>query len=141
MTKEDLQINLFNELGVKEKWKDEWKGMPEFIQEDLQPFQSVIVHFESRKDMDDFSKLVEQKLTYKTKSIWFPKAEIGVVKDIRWVDEPEEPKEKCYWCFLEAEKEDTRLVDGELLKIQSCSSCINLDLVELFMKKEQSNES
>jgi hypothetical protein len=85
--KELKQHNLFENSENLEKWQDEWKGMPEFIQEDLQPFQSVIVHFEKREDMDEFSKLVEQKLTYKTKSIWYPKAEIGTYADKRYIDE------------------------------------------------------
>ena len=47
---------------------DEWKDMPEFIQE--------------------FAKLINQKLTKKTKSIWFPfKSHWGLTKK-RWVDEP-----------------------------------------------------
>ncbi len=85
--KELKQHNLFDNVEDYEKYKDEWEGMPEFLQEDLQPFQSVIVHFEKREDMDEFSKLVEQKLTYKTKSIWYPKAEIGTIADKRYIDE------------------------------------------------------
>jgi hypothetical protein len=26
-------------------WKKHWKGMPEFIQDDQTPFQSVVIHF------------------------------------------------------------------------------------------------
>ena len=81
------QRNLFENVEDFEKWKDEWQGMPEFVQEDLQPMQSIIVHFENRKDMDEFSALIDQKLTYKTKSIWFPKAEIGTIADKRYIDE------------------------------------------------------
>lgn len=58
------------------KWKKEWQDMPEFIQEDLTPFKSVIVHFENREDMDSFAKLVEQRITKKTKFIWYPKVKI-----------------------------------------------------------------
>lgn len=85
--KELKQHNLFENSQNLEKWEHEWQGMPEFVQEDLQPFQSIIVHFEKREDMDEFSKLVEQKLTYKTKSIWYPKAEIGTYADKRYIDE------------------------------------------------------
>jgi hypothetical protein len=85
--KELKQHNLFESLEDFEKYKDEWQGMPEFVQEDLQPFQSIIVHFEKREDLDEFSKLVDQKLTYKTRSIWYPKAEIGTIADKRYIDE------------------------------------------------------
>jgi hypothetical protein len=70
-----------------ETWKKEWKGMPEFIQEDLSPFQSIIVHFEKKEDVEKFSKLVGQRLTKKTKNIWYPKAEILIAANKRYVDE------------------------------------------------------
>ena len=68
-------------------WRNEWIGMPEFVQEDLSPFNSVVVHFDTRKDMEAFSKLMEQTLTMKTQSIWYPKAPIGRMSDKRYADE------------------------------------------------------
>ena len=50
--------------------------MPEFVQEDLQPIQQIIISFATREDVEEFAELIEQKLTSKTKSIWYPKAEI-----------------------------------------------------------------
>jgi len=52
----------------------EWEGMPEFGQEDLSSFRSVKVHFANQKDVDIFSELVNQILTDKTRSIWYPEA-------------------------------------------------------------------
>lgn len=56
-------------------WKEAWKGMPEFIQEDKMPIFSLKVNFSCQDDIDRFSELVNQKITNKTKSIWFPKQE------------------------------------------------------------------
>lgn len=84
---QEIQPSLFSADEIPEKWQEEWKGMPEFVQEDLQPFQSIIVHFENRADMDKFAVLVGQKLTYKTKSIWYPAAEIATVSNKRYVSE------------------------------------------------------
>jgi hypothetical protein len=53
----------------------EWTGMPEFVQEDKTAWKSIIVHFDSLDNMNDFAELVEQTLTEKTKSIWYPKKE------------------------------------------------------------------
>lgn len=50
----------------------EWVGMPEFVQEKQEPFAKIIFRFETQKDLDDFAKLIGQKLTPKTKSAWFP---------------------------------------------------------------------
>lgn len=66
--------------------EDEWQDMPEFTQEDLTPGKSIIVHFETKEDMDAFAELTDQKITMKTLSIWYPKAEIQrwdkIYKDI-----------------------------------------------------------
>ena len=52
---------------------DEWNGMPEFDQQDNGSFKSINVHFLTNDDYLEFSKAINQKLTDKTKSIWFPK--------------------------------------------------------------------
>ena len=53
----------------------EWEGMPEFNQKDLSAMKAIRVNFASQEDIDKFSKLVKQKITLKTRSIWYPKAE------------------------------------------------------------------
>jgi hypothetical protein len=67
-------------------WMAEWKNMPEFVHEDLDPYRSIIVHFESRADLLAFSTLVEQKFTPDTKSIWYPKASILSFSNKRYMD-------------------------------------------------------
>jgi hypothetical protein len=47
--------------------------MPEFIQEDLKPFQTLLLHFENEEDRNEFAKLIDQRITNRTKFIWFPK--------------------------------------------------------------------
>jgi hypothetical protein len=68
-------------------WRQEWRGMPEFVQDDLTPWKSVIVHFSCRIDMDAFAKLVEQKLTFKTPSVWYPESAAYHFMDKRYADE------------------------------------------------------
>jgi len=65
----------------------EWKGMPEFVQENLEPWRSVKVHFADRKSFLAFSKLVKQKLTKKTRSIWYPEADIGIYSNKEYASE------------------------------------------------------
>ena len=67
-------------------WMAEWKNMPEFVHDDLEPYRSIIVHFESRADLMAFGKLVEQKFTNETKSIWYPKATIVSFSNKRYMD-------------------------------------------------------
>jgi len=60
-----------------EDWRREWHAMPEFIQEDLTPTRSVLVHFAEESDVRAFAKLVEQEIGPRTRSLWYPEAEIG----------------------------------------------------------------
>lgn len=75
----------FPESGeVVKNHKDEWNDMPEFDQQDKTAFRSIIVHFKSQEDVDEFAKTVFQKITDRTKMIWFPQIEIEPVADIRY---------------------------------------------------------
>jgi hypothetical protein len=65
--------SLFPEM--ENEWQKEWKDMPEFEQKDLEPWQSILVQFESQEDREAFANLIGQNMTYKTKSIWYPEAE------------------------------------------------------------------
>lgn len=84
----EKQQGLFDqEEGKFEDWRNHWKGMPEFVQESAEPIQSVLVHFASVQDRELFSKLIGQKISGKTKSLWYPAAEIVGAMDKEWVDE------------------------------------------------------
>lgn len=72
----------------EEAWREHWKGMPEFKQLDAEPWKSVVVHFETEKDMLDFAKLMDQRITFKTPSIWFPKVDRVAAIDKLWIDKP-----------------------------------------------------
>ena len=68
--------NLFDEFP-------EWVGMPEFIQEKKEIYKELIIRFDNENDYLDFQKLINQKLTMKTKSIWHPfKSHWGLDKKV-----------------------------------------------------------
>ena len=50
----------------------EWVGMPEFSQEKKDCYKQITVRFRNEEDFLEFQKLIDQKLTIKTKSIWHP---------------------------------------------------------------------
>ena len=67
-----------NELFNAEEYtynsiNEHWQDMPEYIQQKKEPYHKVIVRFENEKDLQEFSSLINQKITSKTKSIWHPK--------------------------------------------------------------------
>ena len=74
---------------LPEPWEEEWQGMPEFVQEDKMPFRTIYVHFENQQDLEEFAELVDQRITSKTKFIWYPKAKIEELIKLRCVDSEE----------------------------------------------------
>ncbi len=68
-------------------WEIEWQDMPEFIQEHQPPFREVIVRFRNEEDLLAFGEVVEQTVTRRTKSIWFPKLIHGIHSNKRYIDE------------------------------------------------------
>jgi hypothetical protein len=67
--------------------EDEWKGMPEFGQEDATAFHDVIVHFDTVEDVRAFARLIDQNVTEKTKSIWFPEKEDMDLNGVAFVED------------------------------------------------------
>ena len=65
----------------------EWSGMPEFNNDDLSPKRQIIISFKTDEDVQLFAKLINQELTTKTKSVWFPKVNDLVQKDKTYSDE------------------------------------------------------
>jgi hypothetical protein len=66
---------------------EEWDGMPEFKQEDLESKQHIIVHFRSHEDAIAFGKLLEQNVTDHTISLWYPVEKPANLKDMRYATE------------------------------------------------------
>ena len=83
----EKQHNLFNKK-VKKEQEDEWKNMPEFIQKKQEPYAKIIFRFNNESALQEFAKLIGQKLTKKTKSAWHPKLERGINSNKRYSDEP-----------------------------------------------------
>lgn len=66
---------------------DEWQGMPEFDQQDKKAFRSLALHFKDQAAVDAFAELVGQKITPKTRFLWFPEIEIERYADKRYTAE------------------------------------------------------
>jgi hypothetical protein len=72
---------------VEPAWKEEWVNMPEFVQEQQKPYSQIICRFNNEEDLQEFAKMIGQKLTNKTKSIWHPQLVRGIHSKKRYVDE------------------------------------------------------
>ena len=87
-----LDIENDDELEIEndtEEWKKHWIGMPEFNQEKKPPFKKIYVNFRNQEDYEEFSKLINQNLSEKTKSIWHPKLERDENTLKRWIESDE----------------------------------------------------
>jgi hypothetical protein len=73
-------LNLEVEHGTTNAM-DEWTGMPEFTQDDKTSFRHLTVHFANNDDANEFFSIIGQSNTDKTRSIWFPEAEIETTAD------------------------------------------------------------
>lgn len=83
----DDEISIEEQIESSDKWEDHWIDMPEFEQEDDSPHRKLIVSFRNEEDFKMFSKLINQNLTKKTKSIWYPELEKEKIFLKRWIDE------------------------------------------------------
>ena len=79
-----------HELGIEGEdvdYDEIWQGMPEFEQEKDPAFRSITVHFENEEDISNFSELIGQMITPKTKYIWHPKLKKEKLINQRYIDE------------------------------------------------------
>lgn len=68
--------NLSLEIETGENNADEeWVDMPEYQHDDKTSAFSIKIHFANKEDLDAFSEIVNQTITEKTVSIWYPKQE------------------------------------------------------------------
>lgn len=87
----EMPSNLNDFLGIEDEdtekeWEKHWLGMPEFDQKDNPPHRKLIINFRNEEDFVEFSKLLDQTLSEKTKSIWFPKLEKDANSLKRWIE-------------------------------------------------------
>lgn len=65
----------------------EWEGMPEFDNENQKSFRRIVVHFDDNEAVQDFAKRLGQQITDETRSIWHPKKERAILKDMEYKNE------------------------------------------------------
>jgi len=64
----------------------EWEGMPEFTHGDLTAHRTLIIHFADENAVARFAKLIEQNISEKTRSTWYPEAKQESGMDREYTD-------------------------------------------------------
>ncbi|MFN5418037.1 MAG: hypothetical protein ACK5B9_13340 [Flavobacteriia bacterium] len=85
MKQEKLQINFFDEL--EDLYEKEWKGMPEFNMTPEVPIFTLKLSFKTEKDIEEFAKLINQKVTKTRENYWFPKLNRNAFSELKYVDD------------------------------------------------------
>lgn len=80
-------VRAFQAAGSPNSVEAEYQGMPEYTAADESGWKRLIVTFKSRDDYYAFAKLIDQKLTDQTRSIWHPFVEHVDNSTTRYVDE------------------------------------------------------
>ena len=88
-----INTDLFDGLPEDEK-ETEWRGMPDFNQPENGAVRQIIVSFYKSEDVEVFAKLLNQNITKKTKSIWFPARDKNNVADLFYVNEDDDRAEE-----------------------------------------------
>ena len=81
--------NIFLEMEIgNTDAAEEWAGMPDY--EGLDPcFKKVTVNFDNEGDFQAFFRLIGQKCTDKTKSVWYPEKNQRDLESTRWAEDEE----------------------------------------------------
>ena len=87
MEKDQLNLGFIEE---KEIWEQEWVGMPEYLQENQDPVRTIYIHFRTEEDVEDFEKVIGQKIYPKDKSYWHPVRVPRKASLYRWIDKDSE---------------------------------------------------
>ena len=77
-------------IDDSKEWEKHWVGMPDFKQENKSTYKTIYVHFRNEEDYKEFSSLIDQNLTIKTKSIWHPKLDRTANSLMRWIEDDKE---------------------------------------------------
>lgn len=81
-TPEDYEKLLLDQLKDNDfNAHDEWNEMPEYNQQDTSEYKKIIVNFKDKESVDEFFRLIDQRHTDKTNSIWFPEMKQRVMID------------------------------------------------------------
>ena len=83
------QFEFFTKEELPDRGMEEWAGMPEYISNNLKPFQTIKVHFERVEHRILFANLIGQTLTDKTPYVWYPEMQEMGTAHLRYVEEEE----------------------------------------------------
>ena len=102
-----------------DKWRKLWTGMPEYIQEDYEPYHKIDMRFYDEDGYKAFAKIVQQNLSENTNSIWYPKLDRDANAKKRWVESNGNHTNPQYPLYIVSKgRADSRLTARSLERMQ-----------------------
>ena len=83
-----IKSEKFTSSGRSKVWKRHWKEMPEYVNEDNLPYNTVDIFFKTKEDFDHFCEKIKNcgvNVNDKTITFWYPKLEITKNSKLRWI--------------------------------------------------------
>lgn len=80
------QQSLFDD--IEDIYQSEWKGMPEFNMTPEIPILTIKLNFKTKDDIEKFSELIGQKISFNTENYWYPKLNRKAFSEKKYYDEP-----------------------------------------------------
>ena len=81
----EKQKGLFDDFD--NKWEAEWKDMPEFNMNHINPIRTIKINFLTDEDVKKFEAILGQKIN-SYENYWFPKLNFKADSTQIFVDEP-----------------------------------------------------
>lgn len=106
------------QIADDKEWKKHWKQMPEFVQEDNPPYKTIYVHFRKEEHYTEFATKVNQPLSDKTKSIWYPELDRTANAKLRWVQDGEKTLPKYPMYIVSKGRHETMYTSRSLARMQ-----------------------
>jgi hypothetical protein len=76
------------DLAAQTSISAEWQGMPECTSENQQSFRKIVVHFADQAAVDEFAKLIGQRITPRQPFLWHPELQKVKRTDRAYLAEP-----------------------------------------------------
>jgi hypothetical protein len=69
------------------EWQKEWKDMPEFNMKPEVPILTIKINFKSKEAVEEFSKLINQRVSFNTENYWYPKLNRNSSTELKYYDD------------------------------------------------------
>jgi hypothetical protein len=72
---------------IKKRNKAEWKNMPEYTFTEEKPIRKLTIKFETVEDIEEFEKMLGQKIYPTRNSYWFHRCQASMFSNLVYIDE------------------------------------------------------